>query len=118
MVADQQRLTQAVMNLAENAVRHTDPDDAILLGTSLVGDRARLGVRDEGPGIDPADQERIFDADQRGEGPGEPSEGSGLGARDRGGDRRGARRPGPARLPAGLGATFTVVLPATEPPAP
>ena len=118
VVADQQRLTQAVMNLAENAVHHTGPGDSIWLGTSLVGDRARLWVRDEGPGVDPADQDRIFERYERGDGPGEPSDGSGLGlaivvaiAEAHGGRVLLDSQPG-------LGATFTVVLPATEPPAP
>ena len=31
--ADRHRLTEAVMNLAHNAVQHTDPDDTIAIGT-------------------------------------------------------------------------------------
>jgi signal transduction histidine kinase len=60
VVGDQHRLTQAVMNLADNAVRHTRPGEPIWLGSSLADDQARLWVRDEGPGVDPADRERIF----------------------------------------------------------
>ena len=48
-----QRITQAVMNLADNAVRHTRDGDPIWLGSSMVGDQARLWVRDEGPGSTP-----------------------------------------------------------------
>ena len=40
------------MNLADNAVRHTRERDSIWLGSSLVGELARLWVRDEGPGIE------------------------------------------------------------------
>ncbi len=60
VVGDQHRLTQAVMNLADNAVRHTRPGEPIWLGSSLAEDQARLWVRDAGPGVDPADRERIF----------------------------------------------------------
>ena len=53
VVADQHRLTQAVMNLAENAVRHTRDGEPIWIGSSLDDHEARLWVRDEGPGVDP-----------------------------------------------------------------
>jgi len=66
VLADQDRLTQAMMNLVENAVRHTVDGDKISIGTSLEGDEARLWVSDEGPGVDPADRERIFGRFARG----------------------------------------------------
>jgi signal transduction histidine kinase len=114
VVADQQRLTQAMMNLAENAVAQTGPGDAIWLGSSHVGSTARLWVRDEGPGVDPADRERIFDRGERGNGEGD---GTGLGlsiveaiAEAHGGWVELDSRPG-------LGSTFTIVIPA-EPATP
>ncbi len=48
---DRQRLTQAVMNLAHNAVQHTQEGDAIALGSSHEGDTARIWVADSGPGV-------------------------------------------------------------------
>ena len=115
VVADQQRLTQAVMNLATNAVTHTDEGDPVWLGSSLIGDQARLWVRDEGPGIDEADAERIFERYGRGSSGRENPDGAGLGlsivraiAEAHGGRVDLDSRPG-------LGATFTVVLPATQP---
>jgi two-component system, OmpR family, sensor kinase len=113
LVADQQRLTQAVMNLAENAVRFTEDGEAIWLGSSLIGDRARLWVRDSGPGIDPAEQDRIFTRYARGAA---SSDGLGLGlsivqaiAEAHGGSVELDSRPG-------VGATFTIVLPANPVP--
>jgi two-component system OmpR family sensor kinase len=114
VVADQQRLTQAVMNLASNAVTHTKDGDPVWIGSSLVGDNARLWVRDEGPGIDEADAERIFE--RYGRGGGDPSpDGAGLGlsivkaiAEAHGGRVDLDSKPG-------LGATFIVVLPASQP---
>ncbi|MDX6582296.1 MAG: hypothetical protein QOI10_1480 [Solirubrobacterales bacterium] len=109
VVADQQRLTQAIMNLAENAVRYTREGEAIWLGSSLIGDRARLWVRDEGPGIDDSDRERIFNRYARAD---TSSDGLGLGlsivqaiAEAHGGSVELDSWPG-------LGATFTIVLPA------
>ena len=61
MSADRQRLTQAVINLAENAVQHTSPGDSIVLGTALSPDEVRMWVRDTGPGIDEAEREKMFD---------------------------------------------------------
>lgn len=76
--ADPHRLTSAVMNLAENAVRHTRGDEAIALGSSLEDGVVRLWVRDEGRGIAQTEQERIFErfaaAPQS-----VPSHGAGLG---------------------------------------
>ena len=107
VVADQQRLTQAVMNLASNAVDQTRDGDTVWLGSSRVGNWARLWVRDDGPGIDEHDRARIFNRYERGEG----GDGTGLGlsiveaiAQAHGGAVELDSRPG-------LGSTFTVVIP-------
>jgi signal transduction histidine kinase len=80
MLADADRLAQAVLNLAANAVRHTGPGDVIELGAAREGADVRIWVRDEGAGIALEDRERIFDRFARG---GDrltrASEGSGLG---------------------------------------
>ena len=54
--ADGQRLTQAVMNLAHNAVQHTEQGDTIVLGSALDDGAARIWVADRGPGIPPAER--------------------------------------------------------------
>ncbi|WP_020574857.1 sensor histidine kinase [Actinopolymorpha alba] len=78
VMADAQRLTQALLQLAHNAVKVTDPADTIWLGSSV--DRSagtvRLWVRDRGPGVHPQDSRRIFGRFERGAANGE---GSGLG---------------------------------------
>jgi two-component system OmpR family sensor kinase len=61
VVADEQRLTQAVLQLADNAVKHTDPGDAVAIGSSYDEGVARLWVRDTGPGVPPEDRELIFE---------------------------------------------------------
>jgi two-component system OmpR family sensor kinase len=116
VVADQHRLTQAVMNLAENAVEHSGAGDPIWLGSSLVGNRARMWVTDNGPGIDPAEQERIFDRFVRGGDPRWHIDGAGLGlaivravAEAHGGSIEVESRPG-------IGSTFAIVLPVTPAP--
>jgi two-component system, OmpR family, sensor kinase len=78
IVADRQRLTQAIMQLAENAVRHGRPGSPLWLGSAVGADEARLWVRDHGPGIAEADRRRIFERFARGAA-GAPPDGAGLG---------------------------------------
>lgn len=58
---DGQRLTQALMQLVANAVRHTRAGDLIEVGSQLREGRLLLWVRDAGPGVGPQDRERIFE---------------------------------------------------------
>lgn len=112
MVADGQRLTQALMQLVSNAVRHTGPGDRIEVGSYVDADRSvLLWVADSGPGVPPADRERIFERFARGAAQ-RRTEGAGLGlaivrsiAKAHGGD---------VRLVAGPGARFELTLPAAE----
>jgi two-component system, OmpR family, sensor kinase len=77
LVADRQRLTQAVVQLAANAVRHTDEGGVIEIGSAVGPEEVRFWVRDEGPGIPLEEQERIFRRFARGGR--RRSEGAGLG---------------------------------------
>ncbi|MFF2026124.1 sensor histidine kinase [Streptomyces sp. NPDC058171] len=60
VLVDGQRLTQALIQLAANAVRHTLDGDLIEMGSTIRDDRVLLWVRDTGPGVGPMDKERIF----------------------------------------------------------
>ena len=77
IVADRQRLTQAVVQLAQNAVEHTDTGAEIALGSDVSPGGARFWVRDTGSGIASEDRERIFERFERGSN--ESREGTGLG---------------------------------------
>ncbi|SDK09548.1 Signal transduction histidine kinase [Nonomuraea maritima] len=77
--ADRQRLTQAMMQLLANAVRHTRDDDLIAVGSAVRDGRVDLWVRDSGPGVPPAERERIFGRFVRGESRSGSHEGAGLG---------------------------------------
>lgn len=114
ILADRQRLTQAAVQLAENAVKQTGEGDAIALGTFVAGGEARLWVRDTGPGIPEHEQEAIFERFTRGRS-GRRSDGAGLGlsivhaiAAAHGGRVELRSRPGG-------GATFTLVVPVAGP---
>lgn len=56
---DAQRITQAWLQLAANAVKFSAEGSTVGLGSRLVDGRLRLWVRDEGVGISPEDQLRI-----------------------------------------------------------
>jgi two-component system, OmpR family, sensor kinase len=79
VVADRQRITQAVMSLADNAAKHTEPGDEIGIGAGVNGSEARLWVRDTGPGIPPDDRGSIFERFRRGRTSDRRYEGTGLG---------------------------------------
>ena len=111
LVADRQRVTQAMMGLAQNAVQHTHEGAVIELGSSRNGHEARMWVRDTGPGIAPRDQERVFERFARASAQARRSEGAGLGlAIVRAiAEAHGGRVELESRL--GHGSTFTLVLP-------
>jgi two-component system, OmpR family, sensor kinase len=75
---DPQRITQALVQLATNAVQHTGPGDVVALGSAHEGDHVRWWVRDTGTGVLPPDADRIFERFQRGHFA-RGSDGSGLG---------------------------------------
>ncbi len=63
--ADRQRLTQALLNLVDNAVHVTEVGDAITVGAQQHDGHVELWVEDSGPGIAPADLPTLFDRDGR-----------------------------------------------------
>lgn len=75
---DKRRLERVIGNLVDNAERHGEGLSAVTV-TAHEG-WALIAVEDHGPGIDPAERERIFDRFARGRGTGRDSgEGAGLG---------------------------------------
>jgi signal transduction histidine kinase len=60
IVGDRDRITQAVMNLTQNAVEHTQPADTIELGSRLVNQQIHIWVHNSGSTISLVDQARIF----------------------------------------------------------
>lgn len=75
--ADEQRLTQAMMNLVENVARHTPRGAPAWIGSRVADDVVVLSVRDSGPGI-PDDPRPLFERFSRGTA-GRASDGAGLG---------------------------------------
>src|SRR5689334_11870185 len=73
---DGQRITQALLQLSDNAARHTQPGDEIGIGSRVHDGSLELWVRDSGPGVDPALRTKVFERFARGD---RDDEGFGLG---------------------------------------
>ena len=65
-VADPARLRQVVVNLVDNAIRHSPPGGRVSVLASLGDSELRIEVADEGPGIPAAERERVFERFTRG----------------------------------------------------
>jgi heavy metal sensor kinase len=60
VVGDAADLRRALLNLVENAVKYTTPGGRVELAQAVADGWVSIGVQDTGPGIDPADADRIF----------------------------------------------------------
>jgi signal transduction histidine kinase len=109
---DYDALKRAVSNLLENAVRYAPPGSRVRLAVGSERSRAWVSVSDEGPGLAPEDQRRVFDRFWRADkGRSRAEGGTGLGlaivrqiANSHGGEVQLQSR-------VGVGSTFTIWLP-------
>ncbi len=60
VVADRHRLMQVIGNLISNAIKFSPPATTITIWSQGIGDRTRIFVADEGPGISFEEQARLF----------------------------------------------------------
>lgn len=118
IVADPQRLTQALMQLAQNAVQFTQPGQRIEFSATRVlprgggpGEQVALSVRDEGIGIDIADRARIFDRFFRTEQARRSTDGHGLGLAIVAAIVQAHRGRVEVDGAPGAGSTFTLIIP-------
>lgn len=106
-------IRRAVANLVSNAVRLAPAASTVVLGARRSGDCVDVTVTDEGPGIDPAHHEAIFERFWRGQDVGAGS-GLGLSIVRRIAERHGGSATVQSEL--GTGSAFTLRLPAPIPP--
>ena len=105
---EERAVIQILVNLIGNAVRHSPDSATVRLAFARTAGTASVIVSDDGPGIDSADQQRIFERFERAH---DKEDGTGLGlaisrrlARSMGGDVTLESAPGE-------GARFTLTLP-------
>jgi two-component system OmpR family sensor kinase len=72
-------LHRLILNLLENALNHTPAGTHIVASTAMPGGYPMIVVEDDGPGIDPELQRRVFERFVRGGGDTGGSTGTGLG---------------------------------------
>lgn len=108
---DRQRLTQAITNLARNAVEHGGPTVSVAIGGVVAASEVRIWVADTGPGIPPDVHERLFERFYRGRTGRRSTDGAGLGLSIVRAIAEGHQ--GRVELTSGeSGTTFTLVIPA------
>ena len=117
--ADRARIEQVFSNLLDNALKFTPPGKRINVSVGPEGDQAVMHVSDEGEGLAPGMNERMFDLFVQGErGLDRAAGGLGVGLAlvkrltEMHGGGVTAMSAGP-----GLGTTFTVTLPSVQPSA-
>lgn len=76
--ASEPDLTAVVRNLVDNAIRYTPEGGRVDLSVRMEPGRAVLRIQDNGPGIPPAERERVFDPFYRLLGSGQIGSGLGL----------------------------------------
>ncbi|WP_031035772.1 ATP-binding protein [Streptomyces sp. NRRL F-5650] len=113
---DPQRITQAMVQLAQNAVQHTTAGRRIRMGSRADGSRIELYVADSGPGVQPQDAEVIFERFRRGTARrGVRGTGAGLGLSIVRAIAEGHGGRAELRATEGGGATFVLVLEGARP---
>jgi signal transduction histidine kinase len=76
---DRDRIVQVALILLDNTIRHSPRGSTVHVAVTPVRGGGELSVADQGPGIAPADRERIFEPFARLASATDRSQGSGLG---------------------------------------
>ncbi|MEV0324084.1 ATP-binding protein [Streptomyces sp. NPDC050658] len=113
---DPQRITQAMVQLAQNAVQHTVQGQRVSIGSRTSPGRVELYVADSGPGVQAQDAAVIFERFRRGTARrGSRATGAGLGLAIVRAIAEGHGGQVELRTTEGGGATFVLVLRAMAP---
>lgn len=120
LLLDAPLMERVLVNLLENAGKYTPAGTALRIGAAATSDAVRLFVDDDGPGLPPGHEERVFEKFERG-GRESATPGVGLGlaicraiVQAHGGRITAHNRERDGQV---LGARFEIQLPRGEPPA-
>ena len=112
VVGDPAALRRGLANLLSNSIRVSDPDSSVLVTAGHDNEKVWISVRDEGPGIDPDDIDRVFQRFWRGDLSSAREHGrSGLGLAIVRQIAEGHGGQATVRSTVGVGSTFTIWLP-------
>lgn len=78
-LGDRERVLEVLANLIDNALRYAPDRGAVTLAVDAAGGDVRFAVHDDGPGILPADRERIFERFYTADAARAAGQGAGLG---------------------------------------
>ena len=111
ILADPDRLGQVIGNLVNNAIKYTPSSGTVKVSARTMDSWMTISIQDTGPGISPAEMDKIFEPFYRGEQGGRIKKGLGLGlniakdlAEAHGGKLQVESAPG-------MGSTFMLLLP-------
>ena len=110
-VGDRQRLTQAMLNLVENAIQHTTTGDRIILGSQTSSNSVSFWIEDSGQGFASGEGKFIFQRFARSYHSRNLYEGQGLGLSIVQAIVQAHQGQVEAQGELGKGATFTIILP-------
>ncbi len=82
VLADGQRITEAILELVRNAVKYTEDESTISINATNLDNQITFSVTDHGQGISPETQQQLFNRFKRGDRPQSdqvPKKGAGLG---------------------------------------
>ncbi|WP_260484200.1 sensor histidine kinase [Sphingomicrobium flavum] len=107
--AEKRAILQILVNILGNAVRHTPEGTRIRINFPHIEGKSAISITDDGPGIPPWDQDRIFESYERAHDADDGGKGLGLSiarrlAREHGGEIE-------LESPPGQGACFRLILP-------
>ncbi|MEQ1518314.1 MAG: ATP-binding protein, partial [Usitatibacteraceae bacterium] len=127
VMGERDLITRALINLLSNAIKYSPPETKVTILLTREGNYWLLSVIDQGYGIAPADMSKLFTRFTRLKTEGQPEEdGIGLGLvfvktvveRHHGSVKVSSKvaSPGQEGTPGARGTTFTMTLPAVDPP--
>jgi two-component system sensor histidine kinase KdpD len=116
MLVDAHQVQRALVNLVENALKYSPPSERVRVQVTATPAEAAIRVIDHGPGVEPAERDRIFEPFQRGERSERPGAGLGLAIARGFAEANGGSLEVESR--AGQGATFVLRFPVAAQPQP
>jgi two-component system sensor histidine kinase KdpD len=112
---DGTQIQHVLANLIENALKHSPPEEHVLVRITATRKDAIIRVVDHGPGLAPGDEERVFEPFYRRAGDAQSGAGLGLAIARGFAEANGGRVWAESRP--SQGATFALALPVVEVPA-